>query len=375
MNLKVRIFFITLFLIIVFLIGKVIIYPFLQGPDYFTDKRINLLILGIDDVEGTKRSDTIIVSSLDLDGDEFWFLSVPRDTMLDIEDYGLDKAGHAYAYGGIELTYKTVSELLDIPLHHYVLLDYNGFKKIVDIMGGVDIEVEKQMHYEDKTAGFIIDLEPGFQKLDGEKALQYVRFRSDGDGDLGRIGRQLKFMRSAAQQWVQLSFLWKAPSLFFALREGIRTDMSFSTLMALAGFAKHFKTEKFFATKLPGDARYVDDISFWIPDKDRIDALVGKFFYGEGRTERPRIEVLNGNGIPGAARKVSDLLIDNGFNVVGAGDAWSSDFEETLIIDKVGYRELTTELAGILDAPVLIDYGGSIKYSEILVIVGKDRVF
>lgn len=389
-----------LLLLLAFLLWKGMIYPFLKGLDYFTDERLqrtrgiagdlespalsegggkgerrmNFLVLGIDDVAGTSRSDTIIVSSLDLKRGELWVLSIPRDTRVKVRDNGFDKAGHAYAYGGVEAVRTTITQLLGIPIDRYLLLDYKGFKRVVDIMGGVEIEVEERMFYEDKSAGFTIDLNPGLQRLNGEKALEYVRFRGDGDGDVGRIGRQLKFIRAAVQEWVKASLLWKAPSLFLALKGSIHSDLSFSEIMALAGFARGFKVDKMYATKLPGDARYIESVSFWIPDSERVRALTGKFFHGEGRRESPRIEVLNGNGIPGSARGVSELIKAKGFNVIGVGDAWNFDFEKTVIIDKVGERGLASELGRLLGAEVLVDYGGNIKYSDIVVIVGKDRV-
>jgi LCP family protein required for cell wall assembly len=386
--------------LIIFFLGKLLISPFYQGLGYFPEerfektrmashepsseeepspaeeikkRRINFLVVGVDDVEGTSRSDTLIVGSLDLDRQDLWLLSIPRDTRVEIGEHGFQKLGHAYAYGGIELVKSLVSKLLDISIDYHAVLDYEGFEKIVDTMGGVEMDVDTGMFYEDKSAGFTIDIEPGIQRLSGKKALEYVRFRSDGDGDIGRIQRQMKFMRAAANQWVNFSLIWKSPSLLQTLISSVRTDMTFPEAMALAGFAGNFEKAKLFTAKLPGDAKYIDEISYWVMDGDRTKILVDKFFYGNGVPENPRIEVLNGSGVPGAAGRVSSLLKEKGFNVVGTGDAWSFDFKETIIVDKVGSRQVADELGKLLGASVSVDYGAGTKYSDIMVIVAEEE--
>ena len=109
-----------------------------------------------------------------------------------------DKINHAYAYGGHELTQKVVESFLNVPINYYVLIDIQAFEKIIDAVGGVDIDVEKRMYYEDPwddNGGLVIDLQPGLQHLNGKTAIQYVRYR-DGEGDIGRINLSKKFMKA-----------------------------------------------------------------------------------------------------------------------------------------------------------------------------------
>ena len=160
---------------------------------------MHVMIMGVDSRgDDVGRSDTLMVTAVDVDQKKAALLSIPRDTRVAIDGHGFDKINHAYAYGGHKLTQQTVEHLLDVPIDHYIVIDIKSFERIIDAIGGVDINVEKRMHYEDPwddDGGLVIDLYPGEQHMDGKKAIQYVRYR-DGEGDIGRIGRQQKFMKA-----------------------------------------------------------------------------------------------------------------------------------------------------------------------------------
>ena len=150
----------------------------------------NIVVMGVDErSDDVGRSDTLFVVMFDSSNKSASLLSVPRDTRVRIEGHGWDKINHAYAYGGRELTQKTVEELLGIKINNYVMVDFKGFTGLVDAIGGIDIDVEKDMYYHDTWDGFTVDLKKGRQHLDGKTAIQYVRFR-DEEGDIGRIRRQ-----------------------------------------------------------------------------------------------------------------------------------------------------------------------------------------
>ena len=162
------------------------------------------MLLGVDRrADDVGRSDTLMVASVDMDSHKAALLSVPRDTRVAIDGHGYDKINHAYAFGGHELSKSTVERLLGTHIAHYVIIDTKAFQRIIDALGGVDIDVDKRMHYEDPwddNGGLVIDLYPGQQHLDGAKAIQYVRYR-DGEGDIGRIGRQQKFMKAVPSSY------------------------------------------------------------------------------------------------------------------------------------------------------------------------------
>ena len=173
----------------------------IEGGEFHENNIKFIMLMGVDRrADDVGRSDTLMVVAIDEDDNRAALLSVPRDTRVAITGHGYDKINHAYAFGGRELTQKIIEQFLGVPIHHYVLIDTRAFERIIDAVGGVDINVEKRMFYEDPwddNGGLVIDLYPGEQHLDGYGAEQYVRYR-DGEGDLGRIRRQQKFMGALA---------------------------------------------------------------------------------------------------------------------------------------------------------------------------------
>ena len=184
--------------------------------DETLNSRINVLLLGIDDGDSEaaesepKRTDAMMLASFDPEGNEVALVSMPRDTMVQIPGHkGYDKINAAYAYGGVILAKQTVANLLRVPIHYYVLVDWRAFKESIDLIGGVDLYVDKDMYYEDPYADLVIDIKHGYQHLNGELAGQYVRFRKDELGDIGRVQRQQKEHAMVADAEDILSFLKK----------------------------------------------------------------------------------------------------------------------------------------------------------------------
>ena len=230
---------------------------------------VHVMILGVDQREDdVGRSDTLMVATIDTDSGKGALLSVPRDTRLAIEGHGYDKANHAYAFGGHELSMKTVEKLLGAPMDHYIIINTKAFERIIDALGGVDIKVEKRMHYEDPwddNGGLVIDLYPGEQHMDGKKAIQYVRYR-DGEGDIGRIGRQQKFMKAVLDKVISPDILPRLPDLIKEVAGAVKTDMSLTEMIDFAQRLKDIPDAGLSADMVPGSPAYYEDISYWIPD-------------------------------------------------------------------------------------------------------------
>jgi polyisoprenyl-teichoic acid--peptidoglycan teichoic acid transferase len=248
------------------------------------NKRINILILGLDDGDvdqatAPKRSDTIIVASINPQDSTINLLSIPRDTRLAIPGQkGLDKITHAHAYGGPQLTKRTVEEFLNIPIDYYIEADWQGFMKAVDILGGVDLYVERNMNYEDPYANLSIHLTKGYQHLDGQKAGEYVRFRHDELGDIGRVQRQQRLLKTLGDEMFQIGTVFKLPALVSTLRQYISTDMSAFTMLKLANTVKGFSDKGVHAEMLPGNFATIERSSYWVPDKEQSKQLVENLF-------------------------------------------------------------------------------------------------
>jgi polyisoprenyl-teichoic acid--peptidoglycan teichoic acid transferase len=236
----------------------------------------NIVVMGVDKRDGdVGRSDTLFVVMFDAKKNQASLLSIPRDTMVKIPQNGWDKINHAYAYGGHKMTEQTVEEFLGIQINNYVVIDFKGFVNIIDAIGGIDIDVEKDMYYSDPydDNGLVIDLQKGRQHLDGKKAIEYVRYR-DEEGDIGRIKRQQKFIAAAYDKVTSAQILLKVPGLVKEIMSMIKTDMSLSDMATLAK-AMHTEMKAnggLAMATVPGEPAYIEDISYWIPDMTDLRA-------------------------------------------------------------------------------------------------------
>ena len=217
-----------------------------------------------------------MVATLDPDKNQAALLSIPRDTRVKIKGHGYDKINAAYAYGDRKLSQQTVESLLGIKIDHYIVIDVHGFTKIIDALGGIDIDVEKRMYYEDPwddDGGLYIDLQPGMQHMDGKTAVTYVRYR-DEEGDIGRIRRQQKFMKAVMDKLVSPTIIPRLPSIVSAMYDAVETDMSISELLSFLGTLQEAKNNGLKSEMLPGKPVYIDEISYWIPDISKIRQIL-----------------------------------------------------------------------------------------------------
>jgi len=231
--------------------------------------KANIMIMGVDSREDdVGRSDTLMVATIDPKKDQASLLSIPRDTRVKIKNHGFDKINHAYAFGGHELTKDTVENFLGVTLDHYIIIDTHAFQRIIDTIGGIDIDVEKRMYYEDPwddDGGLVINLQPGMQHMDGKTAITYVRYR-DEEGDLGRIQRQQKFMKAIFDKIASPSIIMKIPSIIKEVSNSIKTDMSIRQMIEFAGTIKESQKNGLKTDMVPGKPLYIDEISYWIPN-------------------------------------------------------------------------------------------------------------
>ena len=266
----------------------------LRDMNAFADMAENdlgyVLIMGIDRrAEDIGRSDTLMLAAVDERQGRAVLLSIPRDTRIEVGSYGYDKINHAYAFGGHEMTLASVEKLVGVPVTHYVLIDTSAFERIVDAVGGVDINVEKRMYYEDPwddNGGLVIDLQPGEQHMSGAQAIQYVRYR-DGEGDIGRIARQQHFMRALLAQFISPQVLPRISSVIDEVKNSVETDLSTRQLLTLANRMKDIASGGMTMQMVAGTPAYLGDISYWIPD---LVETRKELFAGVGRELSERMQ-------------------------------------------------------------------------------------
>jgi LCP family protein required for cell wall assembly len=238
----------------------------------------NILVLGVDDAFG-HRSDTIMVLHIDPVKRSASVISVPRDTIVNIPGRGLDKVNHAFAYGGADLSRRTLEDFFRVSIPYYVMVDLAGIEKLIDEIGGVMVNVEKRMYYVDYAGDLHIDLQPGLQKLDGKQAMGYLRFRHS-DNDFARIGRQQNFLQSVADQAMRKENLLRSPQLFLSLLQCVQTNLNSREILGLAlALRGANEVGRFAMNTVPGSDFMVDKIYYWKPDEEAVRKLASTVLY------------------------------------------------------------------------------------------------
>lgn len=239
-------------------------------------KDMTIMLLGVDErKDDVGRSDTLMF--LNLSGDSVSLLSIPRDTRVYIERHGYEKINAAYAHGGKDLTRSTLEDFLGVDVDRYVKINSAEFVKLIDVIGGIDIFVEKQMDYEDPwddNGGLYIHLDEGLQHLDGEDAIKFVRYR-DSEGDAGRVRRQQAFMKACADRLSDPSVILKLPQIFSVAKNAVETDLTSSEMLAIAGTLKSAEDTHHIKTgTVPGYWQYIGGVSYLVPDSLRLGEVM-----------------------------------------------------------------------------------------------------
>ena len=364
------------FLMVLLIVGIAILYFFNLTPfssDILAFDRLNILAVGIDSEESQGRADSILVLSLSPKTKDTILFSIPRDMRVMIPEKGMDKINHAFAYGGIALLEKTVENFLGLSIHYYGVIDFKGFQYLIDAIGGVRVNVEKDMYYVDQAGSLKINLHQGLQVLNGEKALEYVRFRFDQLGDLGRIQRQQKLINAVINQIMDGTSMIKIPNIVGNLSEYISTNMNTNEIIALAKLLKDVDREKIWVETIKGEPQYIDGVSYLVTDeqetRSRIQYLI------ENKHRGLNIEVLNGNKVPGIAHRVAREMENLGFNIVNIDNADRFDYQKTVLIIYSPEVKVDEYLRQFLDDVEVIRREQPQKEIDMTIIIGGNMVY
>ncbi|HEY3317422.1 MAG TPA: LCP family protein [Coriobacteriia bacterium] len=334
------------------------------------------------------RSDTLMIAYVDPPRRKVSLLSIPRDTRVDIPGHGKQKINSAMQLGGATLVIRTVKEYTGLPISHYMEVDFNGFKDLVNAVGGVTVDVPERI-VDSKAADHnwrAKVVNKGVQWLDGDHALTFVRSRHFADGDFTRIKDQQIFMKALAKKTFTAGNIVNLPKIVDAVVNNVTTDLSVPQMLNLAADFKGMEQGGLSTAMAPGDAKYINGVSFVIPDRPALMELVRRMESGESlestaaslspkaavSPQAVTITVRNGGGPAGVAKEVADLLKKDGFRIGEVGNTGRPVFEHTLIVFKTSdaKAQIVHETLG---------FGTVVKSSslyqfktDILVIVGKD---
>ncbi|KQL48670.1 hypothetical protein AN963_02370 [Brevibacillus choshinensis] len=197
-----------------------------------------MLLLGVDSRDGeSARSDTIMLAAVHPSKQAAYLISIPRDSYMELSGKGYDKVNHAMAFGGPKMVKESLEKFLDVKIDRYMSVDFDGFRQIVDELGGVPVDVKKRMKYSDPSDDTYIDIKPGLQNLSGEQALDYARYRKSDlgkeDSDYQRINRQQEIVRALATKGASVQAYAKAFSLMEIVGNHVKTDLTEGEIASL----------------------------------------------------------------------------------------------------------------------------------------------
>jgi len=350
-----------------------------------------ILLMGSDarPKEEAARADTIIVARIDPQTKQVWLLSIPRDTRVSIPGHGTNKINAANFLGGAEggpaLMIKTVEGFLDIKINHYMEVNFLGFQKAVDALGGVWIDVDTEIddwkaasHSPHNRAKHIL---PGYQLLTGEFALTYVRSRAFPDADFTRMRHQQTFFKALAAQSSKIENLPKLPAIATEVAKYTATDLTVSEMLDVLMAMKGIEGDAIQTATIIGTWKspYV-----WTDEEEKL-RLVTAFSAGRPFEETESTEttiqpsavtvtVRNGAGQEGVALSASTILKAAGFAVPEVGNANQFVYDKTLIVYKDDAHKAAADLvASELPTGNVIASRGMYEFTtDVLVVVGKD---
>jgi len=360
-------------------------------------KPFTLLLLGADYRKGETayRTDTILLAKIDPVTHQVWLLSIPRDTRVLIPKHGYDKINASHSYGGPELTIQTVEEFTGIPVNHYMEVNFQGFQGAVDALGGVWVDVPHAIN--DKKAASqsvhqrAAKIPAGYQLLNGEHALTFVRSRAFADADISRMKDQQIFFKALADQLAKTKDVGKILRAVNAAAPYVKTDMSLVQMLKLAVAMKGAGSSNLYTATIDGTWKspylYTNE-----PLKKKLlaDFKAGRSFEptktvsksSSAKTattaavKKPseiKITVRNGAGISGIAKQAGLILKAKGFTVAETGNANQNVYKKTLVVYKTDKAAADQVAASLMPGTSVVESRGMYSYStEILLVVGKD---
>jgi LCP family protein required for cell wall assembly len=226
-------------------------------PEWKGQERVNILLIGGDSRGLSKyeipRSDTLMIASIDPLTERAHLFSLLRDTYVKIPGHGSERVNVAVVLGGPQLAMQTVSQLTGLDIHYYIYTDFYGFVHLIDEIGGIEFDVEKDMYYSSIADGpeYDINLKKGWQLLDGASALQYVRYRGDAASDFARTERQRKFMTALAEKLQSTSSILRLPLILHKMDPYIESNINAGEMIKLGTLGFNAKSNEIVELQLP----------------------------------------------------------------------------------------------------------------------------
>ncbi len=356
---------------------------------------VNVIVMGVDRVEDsepgspesfTGRSDTMLLVHLDAQERKVALLSIPRDTQVKVANFGLTKVNHANRMGGPALVRGVLRDNLQgITIDRYMRVNTDAFKAIINAIGGLRVFVPARMDYTDQTQKLKIDLQPGWQTLNGDQAEQFARFRNDAYGDIGRVQRQQTLLKALREKLMSPLMLPRLPELINTAQKYLDTNLSNEEILALVTVGLDVGTDRFKMVMLPGRASesWEFSSSYWIMDPAAASRILSQDFgldiaaspdeTGEIPADRtPHIAIQNASGKPELGQAAAAKLKALGFGDTYVIEDWPESIDRTQIIVQRGDNSAAQVLKEKLAIGQLDDSSTGDFESDLTLRLGRD---
>jgi LCP family protein required for cell wall assembly len=258
--------------------------PYNEPVSNFKGERFTVLLVGVDRRPGDTtlgNTDTLLVASVNTMNGKVALLSIPRDTQVTVPGHGKGKINVVARVGkGINTTTALIEGLIGQSIDGYVTTNFDGFKSIIDTLGGITLNIEQDMYFVtgDSSDDGVIDLKKGTQRLYGEQALQYARFRQDALADISRTARQQAVIKAIGKEFLQVKTVPKLPWLVPQIAKSVETNLSVTQLWSMTKFMLRNENPEISSQTLPGNFLIENDISYWKVNPQKSQAVVKKLF-------------------------------------------------------------------------------------------------
>ncbi|MBF2028956.1 MAG: LCP family protein [Oscillatoriales cyanobacterium C42_A2020_001] len=325
-------------------------------------------------------TDTMLLLRFDPATKKVVLLSIPRDTRVEISGYGVNKINAANSLGGPALSARAVSELLGgIGIDRYVTINVQGVEALIDALGGVTVYVPKDMKYQDDSQHLYVNLKAGKQHLNGNQALQLLRFRNDELGDIGRVQRQQMVMRALSEQTLNPATVARLPKILSVVKSHIDTNLTVEELVALVGFATNIDRSNMQMLIVPGEYGDISTYgtSYWLPDANRISSLAAQYFdvgttaIAAGQPTNLRISIQDSTRQASSEALVTRLG-QAGYSNVIIADPYGEPLAATRIVAQQGDIKNAEALRQVLGVgEIRVDSAGDLN-SDVTIQLGQD---
>lgn len=329
-------------------------------------------------------SDVMLLLRFEPEKKKLVMLSIPRDTRIEVSGHGMTKINATNVYGGPALTSTAVSNLLGgVGIDRYIRINVLGVSKLVDALGGVTVYVPKKMKYRDDSQHLYINLKAGKQHLNGNQALQLLRFRHDELGDIGRIQRQQMVISALTDQTLNPATLTQLPKILDIVKEHIDSNLTVEELVALLSFMVKTTRSNMQMLMVPGrfSEKKEYDASYWIPDSRRIPVMMAEYFDLNSAAKPQvahhkaslRVAIQDSTGSNHAnLRPLIKILQSAGYSNIYVTKSWGEPLEVTRIIAQQGDSDSAQSIRNTLElGEVRVESTGNL-YSDISIQIGKD---